>query len=140
MNIIYTSEVDTITDEMLADGFFDGWPNPPSKKTHIKMLQNSYLSFLAIDKSTNKVVGFINSISDGVLSAYIPLLEIVSEYKGKGIGSELVKRLTQELKHLYMVDICHDEELAPFYARFKAYPGRSSVFRNYEAQNGGANS
>ena len=31
-----------------------------------------------------RVVGFVTAISDGVLSAYIPLLEVLPEYQGAG--------------------------------------------------------
>jgi len=135
VNIKYTKDLSEITEDMLS-GFFVDWPNPPSKATHLKLLKNSYCSFVAIDTDSNKVVGFINSISDGILTAYIPLLEVLPEYQGTGIGGELVKRLLDELKDLYMVDICHDEELTPYYAKFGAYPGYSSIFRNYDAQSG----
>ena len=62
--------------EML-EGFFVDWPNPPSTETHLKLLSNSYKVVIAIDPTINKVVGFITAISDGVLSAYIPLLEVL---------------------------------------------------------------
>ena len=41
---------------------------------------------IAIDENTNQVVGFVTAISDGVLSAYIPFLEVLPEYKSIGIG------------------------------------------------------
>jgi len=71
-----------------------------------------------------------------VLSAYIPLLEVAPSYQGKGIGSKLIKLMLAELNHLYMVDICHDAELAPYYARFGAFKGQASIFRNFNAQLG----
>jgi len=77
MKIEYTSNINSITPNMLT-GFFAGWPNPPSPDIHLKILQNSYRAFVAIDRDINQVVGFINAISDGVLSAYIPLLEVTS--------------------------------------------------------------
>ena len=135
-SIIYTKEIGSITEDMLS-GFFVGWPNPPSAATHLRILQNSYRAIVAIDAETNKVVGFINAISDGVLSAYIPLLEVLKSYQGKRIGSWLVRLMRKECKNLYMVDICHDEELASFYAKFEgARQSHSTLFRNYDAQSG----
>jgi len=139
MNIQYTKDVNKITDDMLAGGFFVNWPNHPDAATHLKILMGSYCSFVAIEKETNKVIGFINAVSDGVLTAYIPLLEVLPEYQGKGIGKELVRLILEELKDLYMIDICHDEELAPYYEKFGAFPSHSSVFRNYNAQSGREN-
>jgi GNAT superfamily N-acetyltransferase len=104
--------------------------------THLKILKDSYCSYIAIDQTNNMVVGFVNSISDGILTAYIPLLEVLPEYQGKGIGTELMKLILAELKNFYMIDICHDKELTPYYSRFDAQTSYSSVFRNYDAQSG----
>jgi len=121
---------------MLSD-FFVGWPNPPNPAMHLKILQNSYRAIVAIDTATNKVVGFINAVSDGVLTAYIPLIEVLESYQGKRIGSWLIRLMLKECKDLYMIDICHDENLAPFYAKFEPTgQSYSTVFRNYDAQSG----
>ena len=136
MNIQYTKDITNISDDMLDGGFFVDWPNPPDNATHLKILKGSYCSFIAVDNDSNKIIGFINAISDGILTAYIPLLEVLPEYQGNGIGNELVRLTLEELKNLYMIDICHDEELAPYYAKFGAYPSYSSLFRNYSAQSG----
>ena len=70
MNIEYRSDLSGITEDMLA-GFFVGWPNPPDSATHLRILRSSYCAFVAVDRDCNRVVGFINAISDGVLSAYV---------------------------------------------------------------------
>jgi ribosomal protein S18 acetylase RimI-like enzyme len=64
-----------------------------------------------------RVVGFVTAISDGVLSAYIPLLEVVPEYQHRGIGRELTRRLLAQLDGLYMIDLSCDEDVVPFYER-----------------------
>lgn len=120
----------------LADGFFEGWPNPPSSETHWRLLENSYCSVLAIDNG--RIVGFINAISDGVLSAYVPLLEVLPEYRGRGIGRELVERLLSELDHLYMIDLSCDDDLVPFYEALEMRPACAMIKRNYARQNGEA--
>ena len=53
-----------------------------------------------------------------MLSAYIPLLEVLPEYQGTGIGTELMRRLLAELRDLYMVDLVCDPQLENFYRRF----------------------
>ncbi len=134
-NIIYQDNLDGITDQNL-NGFFVGWPNPPSPQTHLQLLENSYAVALALHAGSNRVVGFANAISDGVLTAYIPLLEVLPDWQDRGIGSELVRRLTDELDELYMVDLCCDEELTPFYDRLGFSPTRGMILRNYEHQSG----
>jgi ribosomal protein S18 acetylase RimI-like enzyme len=51
-----------------------------------------------------------------MLSAYIPLLEVLPDFQGRGIGKELTRRLLGALDGLYMVDVVCDEDVAPFYA------------------------
>lgn len=129
----YSSEIQ-IVDKLELNGFFVGWPNPPSTETFKKLLKQSYKIVLAYEGE--KLVGFITSISDGVLSAYIPLLEVLPEYQGKGIGGELVARLKSELASLYMVDLLCDEELIPYYEKFGMQRTQGVFVRNYERQSG----
>lgn len=96
--IKYIDNIKGITEDEL-EGFFVGWPNPPNKTKHLKLLDKSSHIWIAYDDEFNKVVGFINAVSDQVLSAYIPLLEVVPEYQGKGIGGKLV-----ELRVLVLLD------------------------------------
>ena len=131
--IEYISSLENISDEMLF-GFFVGWPNPPSPSAHMRILEGSYCIWLAIDKDIGRVVGFINAISDGVLSAYIPLLEVLPEYQNAGIGKELVERMLGSLKNLYMVDLLCDEDLLGYYAKFGMNVAIGSILRNYDRQ------
>ena len=75
MKLKYVQTLEGIHPDMLKGGFFVNWPNPPTPETHYQLLKNSYRVVLALDKKSQQVVGFINAISDGVLSAYIPLRE-----------------------------------------------------------------
>jgi len=138
--IRYTDSIENITPEML-EGFFDGWRNRPSRETHLKILKNSKFVVLAIDDSKSKVVGFISAISDGILCAYIPLLEVLAEYGKKGIGKELTTRMLAKLNKLYMIDLTCDKNLEPFYASCGMSPAieencTAMMVRNYERQSG----
>lgn len=132
-NIEYQVGLNGIEVDQL-NGFFVGWPNPPSKEIFYKLLNQSYTSVVAIHE--NNVVGFVTAISDGVLSAYLPLLEVLPEYQSSGIGSELVKRIKKELKHLYMIDVICDENLVSYYEKLGLTKAYGAVLRNYKNQNG----
>ena len=133
--MLYTISTDGISADMLQ-GFFVDWPNPPNPETHLKLLKNSDKVVLAMDEKTNQVVGFITAISDGVLSAYIPFLEVLPEYKSAGIGKELVEQMLEELRDIYMIDLMCDSDLQPYYERFGMAKSRGMIIRNYEMQSG----
>lgn len=132
-NIDFISDLKQINSDMLT-GFFDGWNNPPDKTKLLKLLRNS--AFVVIAIHNGKVIGFINAISDKVVSAYIPLLEVLNEYQGKGIGSELVRRMLEQLKDFYMVDVICDDDLQKFYEKCGFVKHTAMIKRNYQKQNG----
>lgn len=133
--MIYKNSLEGISANML-NGFFVDWPNPPNPQTHLRLLENSSKIVLAIDEHTNEVIGFITAISDGVLSAYVPLLEVLPPYKNKGIGKELVSRMLKELDEIYMIDLCCDDDLVPYYEKFGMMKTNGMVYRNYAMQAG----
>ena len=135
MTITFQAELQDITPERLQ-GFFVGWPNPPSPATHLRLLAGSDYVELAVDADTGQVVGFITAISDGVLAAFIPLLEVLPAYQGQGIGATLVARLLARLDHLYMVDLLCDADVQPFYARLGMRPATGMMVRHYDRQAG----
>jgi len=94
------------------------------------VLRGSYLAVVAIDDSTGRVVGFVNMISDGVLTAFIPWLEVLPGYRGQGIGSELMRRILADTDRFYSVDLVCDEDLVPYYKRFGMLGTASAVLRH----------
>ena len=129
----YTSDTSDITPTQLQ-GFFEGWPDAPSPERHLSILRSSARSIVAKDGS--HVVGFITAITDGELAAYVPLLEVRREYRRHGIGSELVRRMLQELDGFYMVDLVCDPDLVAFYARLGFRHATAASMRRYNFQSG----
>ena len=91
---------------------------------------------LAVDDSLGQVVGFITTISDHVLTAHIPLLEVLPAYQSQGIGKALLRQMLNQLKHLYAVDLLCDPETVPFYEKEGMRPATGMMIRNYENQGG----
>ena len=135
LRITYTSSLKCITPSRLR-GFFAGWPEKPSPRTHVSILRKSDHIVLAVDSRTKNVIGFITAISDGVLCAYIHLLEVLPEYRNQGIGRELVKRMLDKLKDLYMIDLLCDKRVQPFYQRLGMTTATGMMIRNYSRQSG----
>ena len=119
--IEYTTELADVKAEHLQ-GFFEGWPSPPTPERQLDILHASYRVVIAREAEAPRVVGFVNALSDGVLSALIPLLEVLPSHRERGIGSELMRRMIGELSDLYAVDVVCDPELRPFYERFGMEP------------------
>ena len=135
MTISYQHDLDGVSERQLG-GFFAGWPNPPAPATHLRLLRGSQHVVLARDDASGQVVGFITALSDGVLSAYIPHLEVLPAYQGRGIGTVLLQQMLGQLRELYMVDLICDPPLQPFYERLGMRPWSGMVLRNYDRQSG----
>lgn len=131
MRIAYTDEVESVSAEQLS-GFFAGWPNHADPEAHLEILRGSHAIWLAFDG--NRCVGFVNALSDGVFYAYIPLLEVLPDYRGKGIGKELVTRMLESLSDMYAIDIVCDESVASFYDKLGLSRCVGMVKRNYDNQ------
>ena len=103
---------------------------------HLKILEHASEVVLTVDESANKIVGFVTAITDGVMCAYIPLLEVLPEYRGRGIGTELMRRMMQKLDDLYMTDLLCDERMVSFYTRFGMRKATGMMIRRYRFQAG----
>lgn len=128
--IEYVDSTKNITAEMLC-GFFDGWKKPHTTKEHLKILENSNHIVLAIDTDAGRVVGFITAISDMVQSAFIPLLEVLPQYRKHGIGTSLVSQMLCKLKGIPAIDLMCDVPLQKFYSRFGMKPSVGMIIRDY---------
>ncbi len=91
---------------------------------------------LTVEAKTGQVVGFITAITDGVLAAYIPFLEVLPTYRAKGVGKNLIKKMLVVLKDLYMIDLTCDKSLQPYYKQFGLKKSCGMMSRNYKRQSG----
>lgn len=134
--IRYTTDIEGISAADLT-GFFEGWLRHPSPETHLEILQAADAVVLAIDtEADDRIIGFAYAITDGILAGYIPLLEVLTDYRERGIGSEVIKTLVGELEHLYMIDAVCDPEVESFYKPLGFSPLSGMALRNYERQTG----
>lgn len=128
--ISYSTDLRDLTEADLA-GFFVGWPKPPTPAQHLAVLRGSYRVVIA--RSGGEVVGFVNMISDGVLTAFIPWLEVRPSFQGQGVGTELMRRIVAEAGHMYSIDLACDDELRPYYERLGMIAFTGMGLRNRDA-------
>lgn len=119
-----------IEPEMLH-GFFSGWKHPHAPETHLHILKESDHVVVAIDEEKGAVVGFVTALSDHVQAAFIPLLEVVPNYRGQGVGSELMRRMLTKLEGTPAIDLTCAPELQSFYRRFGMTPSTGMILRNH---------
>ena len=93
-----------------------GWNR--MEKEYGNPLMTSFFHIAVYDG--DQLVGFVDSVSNGVTDAYIQDLIVRPDYQGKGIGTDLMKKMIASLKekHIYMISVIFEESLKPFYDRF----------------------
>lgn len=62
-----------------------------------------------------RLVGLICSMDDGVLTAYIHYLLVQPDYRGCGIGTELLHKMTEIYKNYFRIEVIADNTAADFY-------------------------
>ncbi|MHA6765261.1 GNAT family N-acetyltransferase [Streptacidiphilus sp. PAMC 29251] len=129
---VYSTDLTGLSESDL-DGFFVGWPSPPTRTQHLAALRGSYRAVVARESASGRVVGFVNMISDGVLTAFIPWLEVLPEHHGQGIGSELMRQVLSDTEHLYSIDLTCDEPLRPYYERLGMRAVTGMAVRHWDA-------
>ena len=78
-------------------------------------MNNSSSVFSAWD--SDKLIGLVNVLDDGIMTAYVHYLLIMPEYQRIGIGEKLVRMVTENYKdYLRIVLIAYDKETG-FYKR-----------------------
>jgi len=123
----YSSSLNGLRADHLV-GFFEEWPVRPSPEQRLEILNGS--SEIILARSEGRIVGFITAISDGVLAAYIPLLEVRREMRGRGIGTELASRMLERLAAFYMIDVICDADVLAFYERLGLRAHTAMILRN----------
>lgn len=104
------------------DCFFQNWKSPPSPDIKCKLLEDSKLIITA--RNNGKLVGFLTAISDGVMHAFITLLEVLEPYQGKGIGNHLMELAINHFKGYYDIVLLTDPDKREFYKKL----GFSEIF------------
>lgn len=76
------------------------------------------------------LVGLVNALDDGVLTAYAHYLLVRPAYQGQCIGRTLIDKLKAKYKeYLYLILVAEQEETVMFYEKlgFKAVKGATPV-------------
>jgi GNAT superfamily N-acetyltransferase len=81
----------------------------------------------------DQLVGLVNALSDGIMTAYFHYLLVRPEYQSKGIGEQLMSRMLNNYKdYARKVLIAYDKEI-PFYQKcgFEIGQDKTPMFVTY---------
>jgi GNAT superfamily N-acetyltransferase len=73
----------------------DWWQESPESRDVIPGMIKGSLCFMVARSLEGRIVGMARVISDGYSDAYIQDVVVHKSLRGKGIGRELIRRLTQ---------------------------------------------
>jgi len=105
-----------------------GWSSGQYPDKLVVAMQNSGTVFSAWDGG--RLVGLINALDDGVMTAYVHYLLVNPAYQGQGIGKRLVELVREKYRdYLRIVLIAYDKEIG-FYENcgFEAGEGKTPMF------------
>lgn len=94
-----------------------GWGINPIEKLETSL--NLSWGWITARDESNKLVGFVQILSDGIKHAYILRLLVHKEYQGKGIGTKIIDNMMEMLdeKKLNPILITKPAEES-FYSKF----------------------
>ena len=120
----------TFAAQQLAELFSSvGWLSASYPQQLAQALQGSATVFSAWDGE--RLVGLINALDDGILSAYIHYLLVSPEYQGRGIGRALVQQIREKYKgFLYLTVVPEERKNVAFYEKlgFAVEPDATPMF------------
>ena len=128
--LVFTSGIEGLRCDDLA-GFFVGWPHPPPLDVRLEILRAADEVVVCRD-ADGSVVGFATAITDHRFAAYIPLVEVLPEHQGRGIGSKMVTALLDQVRGCYMIDLVCDDDVVPFYERLGGTRLNAVAWRNHD--------
>ena len=109
-NIQYKT-IKEFSEKELKDLFLSvNWSSGNYPEKLVNAMKNSSSVFTAWDN--DKLVGLINVLDDGIMTAYVHYLLIMPEYQHAGIGKKLIKTVVENYKnYLRIILIAYDKEI-----------------------------
>lgn len=86
-----------------------GWMNYTARPEMLKKaFENSLAVFGAYEE--DRLIGIIRAVGDGASIVFIQDLLVLPEYQRRGIGSALLKKVLEQYKGVYQIELMTDNE------------------------------
>jgi len=115
--------------EDLQDLFLSvGWISGKHPEKLAAAMKNSGTVFSAWDGDT--LIGLINALDDGIMTAYVHFLLVNPAYHSKGVGKELLRLITEKYKDYLRIVLISEDSEAGFYQNsgFVTGTGTTAMF------------
>jgi GNAT superfamily N-acetyltransferase len=66
----------------------------------------------------DRQIGFCRAFTDGLVIAYLADVYVVPEYRGRGLGEELVREMVENGPYAEIKWVLHTEDMHPLYRKF----------------------
>jgi len=66
----------------------------------------------------DRQIGFCRSFTDGLALAYLADVYVLPEYRGRGLGEELVREMVENGPFAHVKWLLHTEDMHPLYRKF----------------------
>lgn len=129
MSIYYKKDIENITKEGLQDLFLSvEWESGNLPNELLSAISGSHSVITAWDN--DKLIGLINALSDGVLTAYFHYMLVNPSYQGKGIGKEMMDMMLDRYKGYQTKVLIAYPNVVEFYGKmgFKTEDGTTPMF------------
>lgn len=95
------------------------WKDHYDKSSIDYLIKGSFVFAVVVDIKTGKTIGMGRVLSDGISDAYIQDLVILQEYRNKGIGKKLVKKLIDycKSKNIHWISLISEPNQEKFYKK-----------------------
>jgi aralkylamine N-acetyltransferase len=93
------------------------WQESPEARSVIPSMIRGSLCFMVARSLRGRIIGMARVISDGYSDAYIQDVVVLKDYRKKGIGRELIRRLVQ---------VCMDRNIS--WIGLVAEPGTQKIY------------
>ncbi|MDL2234304.1 GNAT family N-acetyltransferase [Ruminococcaceae bacterium OttesenSCG-928-L11] len=130
--VTYIENEPTSTEAIAALRRSVGWNG--MENCYNNPLMASYYHIACYDD--NKLIGYVDTVSNGVTDAYIQDLAVDPAYQGQGVGTELMNRIVSKLKEkkILWISVMYEEKLQDFYKRFGFLQMLSGTMQTYEME------
>jgi ribosomal protein S18 acetylase RimI-like enzyme len=127
--LAYRDDHDVDLEQLAALFVSAGWPHRAADRAKLALLvERSFYVSTAWDAA--RLVGFARALSDGVSNAYVSTVCVHPEYRGRGIGREVVRRLVDGDGKRGIRWVLHARpELHPFYGENGFTPAPDILWR-----------